>query len=92
MSKTKLSPRERKVLEHFDSNEEEIIEELQELSDNALKLIDILYLDVVIGQEKEDIKERIETLEKSLATSSVELKEYKNKIKKPKKKLIIKQG
>lgn len=90
MGKPKLSPRERKVFNHFDSKHTDFVVELQELEDTVSEVIDILYLDTIIGAEKETIDKRVEGLEEVIIGVVEQLKEHKRKKQTTKKRLIIK--
>lgn len=89
MAKPKLSPREKKVFSHFDSKHIEFVEELQELEGTVSEVIDILYLDTVIGTEKESIDGRVGELEDALIGVVKALENHKKKNQKTRQKLII---
>lgn len=89
MSKPKLTPRERTVLNHFNSEHDNFILELQNLEGAVSEVIDILYLDTVIGAEKETIENRVESLEKALIGVVQELEEHKRKKQKVKRRVVI---
>lgn len=89
MSKPKLTPRERTVFNHFDSEHTDFVETLQGLEGAVSEVIDALYLDTIIGVEKETVKGRVEELENSLIEVVRELDKHKQKNKKVTRKLII---
>lgn len=77
MAKPKLTPRERVVFSHFKNDNADFMEKLQELADEASEVIDIMYLDAVIGQEQETIDGRVEKFERKLKEATEELIVYR---------------